>query len=172
MSNISSIHPDLEITKKNVYDLQDIKFSCLIKEEESAEYGAYTFKINNLFIKYRVAKITPKKAGQFVTLWKRIAKSPIKPHDFSDEIDFFVISVRKNNCFGQFVFPKSVLCEKGIVSKNNIGGKLAIRIYPPWDKDLNKQALKTQAWQLDYFFLIEEDKSKNAALFKTLYQLA
>ena len=34
------------------------------------------------------------------------------------------------------------------------GGKRAIRVYPPWDNELNKQAQKTQAWQLNYFLEI------------------
>jgi hypothetical protein len=37
-------------------------------EAESAEYGAYTFELNDLSVRFRVAKITPTKIGQFVTL--------------------------------------------------------------------------------------------------------
>lgn len=55
---------------------------------------------------------------------------------------------------GQFVFPKSVLHEKSLVSKEGHGGKQAMRVYPPWDVTENKQAQKTQAWQLLYFFEI------------------
>lgn len=168
MLNIE-IHPDLKLTRELVYDVDGIKFSSLMKEAESAEYGAYTFQLNDHFIKFRVAKITPKKIGQFVTLWKRIGKSPIQCHDLSDAIDFFVISVRKEDNFGQFVFPQSVLCEKGIVSKNGIGGKLAIRVYPPWDEPVSPQAKRTQRWQAPYFFPIEQDKLKNSNLFKQHY---
>ena len=82
-----------------------------------------------------------------MTLWKRIKNGPIQPFDISDPIDFFIISTRKGNNFGQFVFPKAVLYEQGVISKNAEGGKRAIRVYPPWDKGLNNQALKTQKWQ-------------------------
>jgi hypothetical protein len=65
--------------------------------------------------------------------------------------------VRAENHFGQFVFPKAVLGEKGIVSCNGKEGKRAMRIYPPWDIADNSQAKKTQAWQLQYFIKFSEN---------------
>ena len=38
------------------------------REEESAEYGACRFSLNGQVIVFRVAKTTPTKIGQFVTL--------------------------------------------------------------------------------------------------------
>ena len=106
-----------------------------------------------------------------MTLWKRNGKSPIQPFDLSDSIDFFVVSVRKDNLFGQFVFPKLVLCEKGIVSKNGQGGKRAIRVYPPWDKTTSPQAQKTQKWQVEYFLEIPHQRSVDIIRSKALYGL-
>jgi hypothetical protein len=120
-------------------------------EPESSEYSACTFELNDLSIRFRVAKITPTKAGQFVTLWKRLGNGPIQPFDASDHIDFFVISAAKDNQSGQFIFPKSALKKQGVLSIDEKGGKRAIRVYPPWDKNLNPQAQKTQKWQLEYF---------------------
>ena len=57
--------------------------------------------------------------------------------------------------FGQFVFPKSVLWQKGLVSKDGNGGKRAMRVYPPWAIADSVQAKKTQAWQLLYFAEIQ-----------------
>ncbi len=37
------------------------------------------------------------------------------PYDLSDPVDLFVVSVRKGDYVGQFVFPKNVLHEKGFV---------------------------------------------------------
>ena len=99
----------------------------------------------------RIGKTTPKKHGQFVTLWNRSKDGIIIPLDAADEFDFVVICVRKESNFGQFVFPKSALLEKGILSVNGDGGKLALRVYPPWESSLNKQALKSQKWQVGYF---------------------
>ena len=102
-------------------------------------------------------------------MWKRIGKSPIQPFDLSDPIDLFVVSTRKNDHFGQFVFPKSVLFEKGVLSNNGQGGKNAMRVYPSWDKTENKQAQQTQEWQLKYFFEISENQEINIHQAKRLY---
>lgn len=120
-----------------------------IKEPESAEYGACTFEMDGQSVKFRVAKITPKKVGQFVTLWKRAGK--IIPCDVADPFDLYIVHVRSGENVGQFVFPKAALEKQGILSTGGVGGKLAMRIYPPWDVAVNKQAKSTQKWQLEYF---------------------
>jgi len=155
-------------TKVLVYDKCGYEFANPLMENESREYTAYTFELNNLAVRFRVAKITPTKTGQFVTLWKRIENGPIQPFDTSDEIDLVVISTRTDHHFGQFIFPKSVLIEQGIMSDNK-EGKRAIRVYPPWDKTTNKQAQKTQQWQLDYFLSIPSDGSIDINKAKKLY---
>jgi hypothetical protein len=69
---------------------------------------------------------------------------------------------------GQFIFPKTVLANKGIISKNGISGKRGIRVYPPWDVPNNKQAEKTQRWQLNYFLTIKTDGTTDLDLAKKL----
>lgn len=167
--NENTIHHDLLTTKALVYNPCKFKCSPPIAETESTEYGAYEFNLNSFNIRFRIAKITPTKTGQFVTLWKRTGKGPIQPYDSSDPVDFFIISVRNAKYFGQFVFPKSILCEENIFSKNGKGGKRAIRVYPPWDKTMSKQAKKTQEWQMKYFLEISEDHSINCERVKLLY---
>ncbi|MCL2353596.1 MAG: MepB family protein [Defluviitaleaceae bacterium] len=101
---------------------------------------------------FRIAKITPKKVGQFVSVWKRDAESgKTRPHDITDNIDFFVIKMEDGENFGHFIFPKDVLIDKGIISINGVGGKRGIRVYPPWCVAPNKQAQASQLWQLRYF---------------------
>ena len=67
----------LEI-KNHVYIPNGFKCSEPIMDAESAEYGACTFTLNDLSIRFRIAKITPTKVGQFVTLWERIVRSFIQ----------------------------------------------------------------------------------------------
>ncbi|KIA86153.1 MepB family protein [Flavobacterium sp. AED] len=158
-------------SKTLVFDPCDFELTNPIPEKESKEYGAYQFELNASKILFRVAKTTPTKVGQFVTVWKRIAKGPIQPFDLSDDIDLFIINTRSGDHFGQFVFPKSVLIQHGILTTDLKEGKRAIRVYPPWDTTTNKQAQKTQKWQLDYFLEIPLDKNIDLNRAKSLYSL-
>lgn len=158
-------------TKEFVYDKCGLEITQIQQQEESVAYEAHTFKLNNKKIVFRAAKITPTKIGQFVTLWKRIENGPTQPYNSADDIDFFIVSVCKDENFGQFVFPKHVLIEKDIVAKDTIGGKRGIRVYPPWDTTNNKQAQKTQNWQLDYFLTVPKDGLVDFSHVKALYLL-
>lgn len=60
--------------------------------------------------------------------------------------------MRSGDNLGQFIFLKNVLREKDFISQAGIGGKRAMRVYPPWDKPDNRQARNTQAWQLTFIF--------------------
>tara|TARA_Y100001968_G_C19337984_1_gene707928 strand:+ start:447 stop:1085 length:639 start_codon:yes stop_codon:yes gene_type:complete len=142
------------------------------KAHESAEYCAYSFALNEYAVQFRVAKTTPTKIGQFVTLWKRSLKGPIQPFDNHDAIDFVVINTQKEEQFGQFVFPKAILCKKNILSMDGKGGKRAIRVYPPWDIAMNQQAKKTQQWQLQHFLDIPQKTAINLARAKLLYGMS
>lgn len=158
------------VVKKVIYDPCGFVMKHIIPENESAEYSAYRYELNGLKICFRLAKVTPTKTGQFVTLWKRINKSPIMPFDLSDEIDFVVISTRKDDNYGQFIFPKELLIKHGIFTDTK-EGKRAIRVYPPWDITESAQAKKTQKWQLDYFLDASLDKPLDIERAKRLYEL-
>ncbi|MNT19673.1 MepB protein [compost metagenome] len=151
--------PDLLLSKESIFGRADLQMTSFQKENESEEYSAFRFRLNNKNICYREAKITPTKTGQFVTLWKRNQSGIIEPFDYSDTIDFVIVTVRKDQNWGQFIFPKRTLLEKGIFSTQNKEGIRATRVYPPWDETTSKQAQKTQKWQLDYFFNFS-DQSK------------
>lgn len=167
---IKTLHPDLLLAEQLVYKPCGLVIRNLKAEDESADYGAAEFTIDNRRIKFRVGKITPTKVGQFVTFWKRIDKGPIAPYDFNDPFDLLVVCVRAENHFGQFVFPKMALCEKGIVSTDQKEGKRAMRIYPPWDKTNNSQARKTQHWQLEYFVETSEQLPFDFARVQYLFE--
>ncbi len=166
---LDTIHSDLLATKELVYTPCKFDWSKPILEPQNADYGAYLFNLNSLTIRFRVAKVTPTKIGQFVTLWERIGDGPIQPYDISDPADLFVISTRKENHFGQFIFPKAVLGNQDILSNKGEGGKRAIRVYPPWDNPTSRQALKTQKWQLEYFLDIPTDKPLDFLRSQMLY---
>ncbi len=121
------------------------------QETESTEYKACSYKIDEIKIIERTAKITPKKIGQFVTCWKRNANGITEPHKYSDDFDFFFIKVKNEERNGVFKLPKEVLIKHGILSTEIKDGKRGFRVYPSWDKPTSKQAIKTQLWQINYF---------------------
>jgi hypothetical protein len=160
---------NLNRIKTEIYEKCGLKISDFQLETESKEYDACRFELNGRKIISRNARITPKKVGQFVTFWKRNGNGPIEPFEVNDQIDFYTVNVRTEKEFGQFVFPKSVLIEKGIISTDKKEGKRAFRVYPNWDNANNKQAERTQKWQLEYFYEINDstDFKKVTELYKT-----
>lgn len=145
---------NLNQVKTTIYDKCSLQISDFKTESESREYHACHFKLNNTNILSRSAKTTPKKVGQFVTFWKRNKNGIIEPFSEKDQIDFYIVNVQSENKLGQFVFPKSVLIKKGIISTGKKEGKRGFRVYPKWDMAKNKQAELTQKWQLNYFYEI------------------
>jgi hypothetical protein len=68
MSDI--LYNQLYTAKKLLYNKGGFTFNELIIENESQEYAACSFRLNDLKIIFRVSKITPAKTGQFVTMKK------------------------------------------------------------------------------------------------------
>lgn len=149
--------------KLKVFDKCELNITDYQAESESKEYDASQFQLNGFHVLSRNAKITPKKIGQFVTFWKRNGDGPIEPFEENDLIDFYVVNVQREEEIGQFVFPKSTLIEKGIISTKKKEGKRAFRVYPNWDTVKSKQAERTQKWQLNYFYRINESSSTQRA---------
>lgn len=129
---------------------------------EAKEYFGSSYNLENLNIIERTAKITPKKNGQFVTLWKRNIKGNTEPYHESDNFDYFFIKVFFKNSTGVFKFSKQVLIEQGIISTEKKEGNRGFRVYPIWDHPKSKQAIKTQQWQLKYFEYAKKQKNKRS----------
>lgn len=161
---------DLLAAKALVYDPCGFACSDPVPEAESAAYAAHAFTVDGRSVRFRVAKTTPTKVGQFVTVWKRSAGGPIAPFDAADPVDLFVINTRDRDRLGQFVFPIEVLRERGVVSMNGSGGKRAFRVYPPGVDTTSRQAANSQAWQLDHFLHLPRDGPIDTARARILYR--
>ena len=164
--------PDTLIkTMHEIYEPAGMKITeTPYPEVESAEYGACRFSLNGKNIVFRIAKTTPTKIGQFVTIWKRpTPDAEIAPLDINDNVDFVVVSVSDGTLHGQFIFDQKILLAKGVMSKNGKGGKRAIRVYPAWSKPIAKEAIKTQQWQLQYFFETTSDKNADLQRVRKLF---
>ncbi|SDG66963.1 MepB family protein [Janthinobacterium sp. YR213] len=125
-----------------------------VPEAESADYGACRAELHGKRLVLRVAKTTPTKTGQFVTVWKRPhPDADIAPLDEVDPVDVVIIAVADDDGarHGFFIFPRSVLLERGVMSRASQGGKRALRVYPPWCVPESIQAQRTQRWQAAWF---------------------
>lgn len=156
MTNSKTNHSEIEVIKEMIFKACNLELTNIAEELESREYAAHSFQLDKKTVKFRIAKITPTKTGQFVTIWKRNEKGITCPYDITDNFDFFIIATRKETNLGIFIFPKDVLLENKIISNNKREGKRGIRVYPSWDITTNKQAIKTQHWQLQYFLDITQ----------------
>lgn len=158
----------LTYVNKMLYDPNHIIVKDVHQEVQNSDYGAGTFHLNSKSVRFRVAKITPTKIGQFVAFWEKNEDN--KNQAFSDETatDLLVINTFSDDRFGQFVFPKDILVKQNIIKTATTKGKMAIRVYPSWENPTSKQAIETQKWQLEYFV---ELQSTNNLLIQKLLKL-
>ncbi|WP_143595270.1 MepB family protein, partial [Terribacillus saccharophilus] len=128
------------------------------------EYEGMLFQIENHSYRSRLAKATPKKRGYFVVFWEKDENNKNQPYSFSESPDKVIISIIDHNLKGQFIFPKSTLLKKGILSSETTKGKMATRVYPSWENELNKTAAQTQKWQHDYFIELSDNPNNRDRL--------
>lgn len=146
-----------------------LKISNVTNDTECEEYSGCSFQADNLNFKFRKSKITPKKAGQFVTLWKRNAKNQTEPFDEKDNFDFYIIASVQDGNFGFFMFPKALLMEKQILTTGQTEGKRGFRLYPSWTQTENKQAQKSQQWQTEYFIDLKNGEAENIEKLRLIF---
>ncbi len=60
---MNKIHPDLAAIQQLLYKPSNMNISNVEPELESQDYGSCTFELEGMHVKFRVAKITPKKVG-------------------------------------------------------------------------------------------------------------
>lgn len=168
--SIGTIPADLQVAIRELYIPAGLKVTKdPRRESESEEYGACRLGLENRNVVFRVAKTTPTKIGQFVTLWKR-PQSTTTALDINDNVDYVVISSSNATSQGQFIFDREALLREGIMAKAGKKGKMAFRVYPPWSKPEAPQAIKTQKWQLRYFVNHTQSNQQAYALVRKLFK--
>lgn len=124
------------------------------------EYEGIDLIFNQRRYRSRRARKTPKKNGYFLAIWEKDTAGNNKPYDYENFPDYLIINIIDDQQKGQFIFPKVVLKDKGILRAGDSQGKMAFRVYAPWNKDLNSSAKKAAKWQQAYFVEIVPEYSE------------
>ncbi|MGL1888919.1 MAG: MepB family protein [Reichenbachiella sp.] len=154
---------------------------------ESSKYEALVVGLNDKVIFSRKGKVTPDRPGAFLAVWGRPSLQTVngnKPVPLKyNELDYLFVQVQEHSNItttttttttnesmgrlktGMFIFPISLLIEKGIVSSAKHKGKTGFRVFPPWSQDrggvgtkvFSSSGKKTQKWQQPYFLEIDEN---------------
>lgn len=149
---MNDFHTALNYLNKMIYAPNNLIIKSVQEERQNSKYAAGTFRLSSRTVRFRVANITPTKAGQFVAFWEKDQNNKNQPFSYAEAPDLLVITTFKEDSqFGQFIFPKETLLKQNILSSSSTKGKMAMRVYSSWDKPTSKQAMETQKWQLPYF---------------------
>jgi hypothetical protein len=158
---MNKLYKALTYVNEILYEPNHLTIKTIQEETQNSDYGAGIFQLNSKSVRFRVAKITPTKIGQFVAFWEKDLDNKNQAFLYENATDLLVINTFTNNnhYFGQFVFPKEVLVKQNILKTATSKGKMAIRVYPSWDTPTSKQAIATQKWQLPYFVVVNNKSS-------------
>ena len=157
---MNKFYKALTFVNELLYKPNHLIIKNIQEENQNADYGAGVFQLNSKTVRFRVAKITPTKIGQFVAFWEKDEVNKNQAFSYDDATDLLVVNTfNDKGDFGQFIFPKEVLLKQNILKTTNSKGKMAIRVYPSWDNPISKQATATQKWQLPYFISMNDIKS-------------
>lgn len=133
--------------------------SVICEEQQNKDYGGCVARVDTKMHRVRIAKRTPKKTGQFVAIWEKDSLYCNSAFSSEEAPDFLTIFCIQDEMQGVFVFPREVMEEKGIYRTASKKGKMAFRLYPPWDHPTGLQAVQTQKWQAKFFSLFDLDES-------------
>ncbi|MDR6614113.1 MepB family protein [Leifsonia sp. 1010] len=133
-----------------------IPHGVLRPEGENGGYDAAVCDTPDGLVRFRAARVTPRKSGLFVAVWRRAADGGTEPFDTGDQRQLVIVA-REGSGFGAFVFPREVLASRGVLAVDHVGGKRGFRVYPPWSEVTSPQATATQRWQCAWFLPLTDD---------------
>lgn len=96
----------------------------LDRHPQNSKYKALEFSINGRKILYRNGNVTPDRPGNFLSIWKRSGENSVEPKKNmpyeEHDLDYLLVEVSdlETSKRGIFIFPLSVLLNKGIVTSD------------------------------------------------------
>ena len=136
----------IEIIKNYYGDVEEVAW-----ERQNQKYFGCIAKLKDYTHRIRLAKVTPKKVGQFVAVWEKNLRNINQPFLCDNSPDYLSIFVFCDDKKGVFIFRRKVIEEKGIYSSITKECKMGFRLYPDWDNPGSLEANKTKKWQIKYF---------------------
>ena len=124
------------------------QLEAMQQEPQNAAYEGCTFTIEGIRYRSRLAKRTPKKAGYFVAFWEKDEIGVNQAFHEKNSPEYLLVFTEDGNYFS---FPREALIALGIVQTATKSGKMAMRVYPPHEQQLNKTATVTQRKQAPYY---------------------
>lgn len=125
----------------------------IVIETQNAEYNGVTFDFNEEKYRFRTGKITPKKKGAFVVMWKKDENNKNEPYHVDNFPDYLCVIIEDDEQ-GFLLIPRKELVKNKVISSDGINGKMGFRIYLPDEKELNATARRTQKWQQNFYYKI------------------
>lgn len=138
----------LEILSQDLGMLEIVTYEDLNKEYEGL---ILTCLHTNLTIRSRLAKLTSKKKGYFVSFWEKDMNNTNQPFHAGESPEYLAIVISDENRRGYFMIPKDVAVDKHIYTLNHIKGKMGMRFYPSWCDGLNATAKKKTRMAAEIF---------------------
>lgn len=158
----------ISLIKHSLRTVKSPELTQCYLEEQNKDYEGTYFLIGQSTFRSRLAKTTPKKKGYFVAFWEKDSMNTNQAFSYEESPDYLIISIIDENKKGQFIFPKDILNQQKILRTESQKGKMAIRVYPSWETNLNSTASKTQKWQTPYF--IDLSQATDTKKLKKLYK--
>lgn len=158
----------INLIKKLLSTMEYPELTKFCLEEQNKDYEGACFSISQSTFRSRLAKLTPKKKGYFLAFWEKNNLNTNQAFSYEKSPDYLIISIIDGDKTGQFIFPKDLLKQQKILRTEAQKGKMAIRVYPSWEFDLNSTASNTQKWQTPYF--IDLSQGSDIKKFKELYK--
>lgn len=123
---MNKFNKTLAYVNELLYEPNNLTIKNIQEETQNSDYGAGIFQLNSKSIRFRVAKITPTKIGQFVSFWEKDEANKNQAFTYDNSTDLLVINTfNDNGDFGQFVFPKEILLQQNILRTSSTKGKMA-----------------------------------------------
>lgn len=132
-------------------DLRNVNQVDVTAEEQGSDYQAGRMEIDGELWRIRTARVTPRKPGAFVAVWRRNPHGKTEPFSSPYTCAGPMVFVEDDGRLGVFTFPDKALGQLGIYSSAQSAGKRGFRLYPAWSTGLNAQAARTQVEQAAFF---------------------